>query len=356
MIFKRKKTTSASIFQKRLKRFKSVKRGYYSFIIMAVLYGLSFLNPLLVNNKALAVSYKGEMHFPAFGAFYDRAYFGQEGYGEADYRELKESLKGDTEGWVLMPFYPYSPYEHLLRDLKDRGLTVPSAPDRHNWLGTDNRGRDVFARLVYGFNISLTFGIVVTFFSYLIGISIGAVLGYFGGKVDLFGQRLIEIFSGIPFLYAIMLITAFLEPSFGLLIFLLVFLRGWIGQTYYIRGMFFKEKRKDYVAASLSMGAKNRRIMFKHILPNSLTPVITFAPFAIVGYIFTLVSLDYLGFGLAPPTPSWGELLGQGKEDITKWWLISSPLVAILGTLLTINFIGEGLREAFDPKVHSRLR
>ena len=347
---------SVSVFRRRWRRFKRIKRGYISLWVVLGCYLISFLAPVLVNDRAIAVYYEGRLLLPLVGRFYDTAYFGQEGYGQADYRLLKETLKDSGAGWVLMPPYPYSPTEHMLDELSSQGKTAPSPPDRRHWLGTDNRGRDVFSRLVYGFNISITFAVVVTFFSYIIGIAIGACLGYFGGVVDIFGQRLIEIFSGIPFLYTIMLLASFLRPSFGLLAIALVVLGGWIGQTYYIRGEFYRERRKDYVSAAVAMGASDRRVMFRHILPNALTPVITFAPFAIIGYIFSLVSLDYLGFGLPPPTPSWGELLNQGKEDITNWWLISSPLAAIFLTLLAITFIGEGLREAFDPKVHSRLR
>ncbi len=357
----KKTVKSVSILKKRLLRFKKIKRGYYSLIIIGVLYALSFFNPIMVNNKALVVNYNDQLHFPAFGQFYDQEYFGQNDYGEADYRQLKKDLSGDTPGWVIMPFYSYSPTEHLLQELLDDNKFAPSAPCAKHWLGTDNQGRDVFARLAYGFNISITFAVIVTFFSYLIGITIGAIIGYCGGKVDIIGQRFIEIFAGIPFLYSIMLLGSFMKDIFGdrsmfILAFFLIILGGWISITYYIRGEFLREKSRDYVAAAIAIGASGKQIMFKHILPNAITPIITFAPFAIVGYIFALVSLDFLGFGLLPPTPSWGELLDQGRDDITRWWLVASPLVAMFFTLLSISFIGEALREAFDPKVHSRLR
>ena len=231
----------------------------------------------------------------------------------------------------------------------------PHTPSSEHWFGTDNRARDVFARLIYGFNISISFALVVTFFAYLIGITIGATLGFFGGKFDIFGQRFIEIFASIPFLYTMIIISSVMQPSFWLLVGILSCF-GWVGMTYYMRGEFYREKAKDYVSAAVSMGANNRRIMFKHILPNALTPIISFAPFAIIGYISSLVSLDFLGFGLAPPTPSWGEIVGQGISDIRYWWLIVSPMSATFITLLLITFIGEGVREAFDPKVYSRLR
>ena len=345
---------SDSIMMKRWRKFKTLKRGYYSFIGIIIVYVLSFFFFLFINNKALVVSYNDELHFPAFGSYYTNEHFEMTGYGEANYRKLRDKIDADENGsnWIIMPIYPYSPIENLLDEIEGQ---PPTHPDSKHWFGTDNRGRDVFARMMYGFRISISFALVVTFFAYIIGIAIGAILGYFGGKIDIFGQRIIEMTAGIPFLFTIMILSAIMKPSFFMLAGLLIAF-GWISLTYYIRGEFYREKAKDYVAAAISMGASNRRIMFKHILPNALTPVITFMPFAVVGYIFSLVSLDYLGFGLAPPTPSWGELLTQGREDITYWWLISSPLFAIFCTLLTITFIGEGIREAFDPKVYSRLR
>ena len=360
---------SESINQKRWKRFKRIKRGYYSLIIIATLYFLSFFLPLLVNNKALVVKHEGSYYFPAFAQmiswvktpthfegshFGQTEVFGEKHHGEANYRELKKQFKKESKGnWVLMPFYDYNPVENILGELEGK---PPTAPDRKHWLGTDNRGRDVFARLAYGFQVSISFALVVTFFSYLIGILIGGILGFYGGKVDLYGVRFIEIFSGIPFLFTIMIIASFMKPNFSMLAILLIILGGWMGSTFYIRAEFFREKARDYVAAAKAMGASDWRIMLKHILPNSLVPIITFAPFAIVGYIFSLVSLDFLGFGLRPPTPSWGELINQGREDIVSWWLIISPFIAMFLTLLAITFIGEGVREAFDPKKYSRLR
>jgi len=351
MIFK-KHTKSESILRKRIRKFKSLKRGYYSFLILVSLYLLSFLNPFFINNKALIVKYDGEFFFPTF-QYHAASVFGQQSYGEAEYRKLdKQFEREDTENWVLMPFYPYHPNESLLSEIEGE---PPHAPSSLHWFGTDNRARDVFARLIYGFNISISFALVVTLFSYLIGITIGAILGFFGGKIDIFGQRFIEIFASIPFLYTMIIISSVMQPSFWLLVGILSCF-GWVGMTYYIRGEFYREKAKDYVSAAISMGSNNKQIMFKHILPNALTPIISFAPFAIVGYISSLVSLDFLGFGLAPPTPSWGEIVSQGISDIRYWWLILSPMGATFTTLLLITFIGEAIREAFDPKVYSRLR
>ncbi|MBM3329037.1 MAG: ABC transporter permease subunit [Calditrichaeota bacterium] len=342
---------SVSLFKKRLKKFRSLKRGYYSFLLIVVAYIVSFLAPLLMNYKALVVRYDGRLHFPVF-KFYEGKVFGQDIYGEADYRRLKESFSAEDKGnWVLMPPYPFGPYESLT----DPSGTPPNPPSRQHWFGTDDRGRDVFVRLVYGFNISLSFALICTAIAYAIGISVGAALGYFGGKFDIFAQRLIEIWSSMPFLYTIIIVSSIIRPNFALLVFLLV-LFGWMGMTYYIRGEFYREKAKDYVHAAISMGAGDRKIVFKHILPNALTPVIALGPFHIVADIFALVSLDFLGFGLPPPTPSWGELLGQGVNNVHSWWLTFFPFGAMFCTLLMVVFIGEGVRQAFDPREYSRLR
>ena len=234
-------------------------------------------------------------------------------------------------------------------------------------MGTDDRGRDVLVRLAYGFNISLTFALFVLLFADGVGIVVGAALGFISGKLDLLGQRLIEVWSSLPFLYTIIIVSSIivpiyvpgrlqvLQPSFWLLIFILAAFE-WMGITYYIRGEFYREKAKDYVGAAIVTGVSEPAIMFRHILPNSLTPVISFAPFTIVANISALVALDFLGFGLPAPTPSWGELIGQGMENLTKWWLVFFPLGVMFLTLLLVVFIGEAAREAFDPKEYSRLR
>ena len=222
-------------------------------------------------------------------------------------------------------------------------------------MGTDDRGRDVFSRLIYGFRVSITFALGVLCMAYMIGMTIGAILGFFGGRIDFYGQRLVEIWSTLPFLYTIIIISAILTPNLTLLIVLLG-LFSWVGISYYMRGEFYREKSRDYVAAAIAEGESNLAIIFRHILPNSLTPVISFAPFALVGSITALVALDFLGFGLPPPTPSWGELVGQGLDHLTDWHLVIFPLTALFLTLMMVVFIGEAIREAFDPKVFARLR
>lgn len=252
---------------------------------------------------------------------------------------------------MLLPPYPYHPNESLLY----LPGSPPHPPSWDHWLGTDDRGRDIFARLVYGFRTSATFALFVTGLSYLLGVSAGAVLGYFGGRTDIVGQRLIEMWLGVPFLYSVIILSSIFRPNFYMLAVLLT-LFHWMRISYYVRGEFFREKAKTYVAAARAIGESDLSIMFRHILPNALTPVISFAPFSLVGNISALVALDFLGFGLPPPTPSWGELIHQGTQNIFEWHLVAFPLVAIFITLQLTVFIGEAVREAFDPKVFSRLR
>ncbi|MEE2705991.1 MAG: ABC transporter permease subunit [Planctomycetota bacterium] len=366
-----RETKSPSLLKLRLRKFRRLKRGYYSFLVLVAVYLLSFLLPFLVGNRALMVRYDGTHYFPAFrtylhqtfgyfpklGFFQDRAYppqeLGQDSVAvTTDFRALQQQYTEEDSGnFVLMPPLPYSPNEQFL----DVAEEPPNHPSSDHWLGTDDRGRDVFARLVYGFRISISFALVVTCTAYLIGTLTGAVLGYFAGWIDLIGLRLVEIWGAIPFLYTVIIVSSMLSPNFAILAGVLAAF-GWLGILYYIRGEFYREKSKDYVAAAHAIGESNLRIIVQHILPNSLTPIIAFAPFAIVLNINTLVALDFLGFGLPAPTPSWGELIGQGKANWRDWHLVVFPLVAMFITLQLIVFIGEAVREAFDPKVFSRLR
>jgi microcin C transport system permease protein len=348
---------SESINQKRWKKFKSIKRGYYSFILIIGLYILSFLLPLFINSKAIVVHYEGNFYFPAFSSvipgmndYYDGTMFDQEAPGATNFRQLQKKWT-DTNNWVIMPIYPFDPYE----DITNNENRMYEPPSMTHWFGTDNTGRDVFARMCYAFNISISFALALTVITYLIGITIGGAMGYFGGKFDLFFQRFIEIWSSLPFLFVVIIISSILTPSFFLLIFIYT-LVSWIFLTYYMRAEFYREKSKDYVSAAISMGQSNTKIIFRHILPNSLVPVITYFPFSIIGGIVGLISLDFLGFGLPPPTPSWGQILYVGLANISKWWMVFAPVIAQFFTLLCIVFIGEAVREAFDPKIYSRLR
>jgi microcin C transport system permease protein len=352
-----------SVFSRRLRKFRRIKRGYYSFLLITGAYLLSFAPPLLMTNLPLVVKYRGEYFFPMF-RFHAASEFGGAAFGEPDYRALKREFAQAGDGnWVLLAPYPYGPNEALL----DLSSSPPNPPSLEHPFGTDDRGRDVFVRLAYGFNISLTFAILVMLIADGIGIIVGAALGYISGKVDLLGQRLIEIWSSLPFLYTIIILSSIvvpvyvtgrmqiLQPSFWLLVFILAAFE-WMGITYYIRGEYYREKAKDYVGAAIVTGVSQPAVMFRHILPNALTPVVSFAPFTIVANISALVALDFLGFGLPAPTPSWGELIGQGMENLTKWWLVFIPLGVMFTTLLLVVFIGEAVREAFDPKEYSRLR
>jgi microcin C transport system permease protein len=354
---------SESLFRKRLRKFRRLKRGYYSFVVIILAYIFSFLLPFVMTGTPLAVKYNGQYFFPMF-RFHAITEFGVEGFGEPDYRDLKKRFADAGKGdWVLMAPYPYGPNEALL----DLSQSPPNPPSRMHPFGTDDRGRDVLVRLAYGFNISMTFAIVVMMLSESVGVAVGASLGYFGGLVDIIGQRFIEIWSSLPFLYTIIIISSIIvpvyvpgrsavfQPSFWLLVFILAVF-DWVTITYYIRGEFYREKAKDYVGAAIATGVSEPKIMFKHILPNALTPVVSFAPFVIVANISALVALDFLGFGLPAPTPSWGELIGQGTENLTKWWLVFFPLGALFVTLLLVVFIGEAVRDAFDPKEFSQLQ
>lgn len=365
-----------SIYQRRWRKFKSLKRGYYSLLVLVGAYLASFFLPLLVNNKALAVRYEGRWYFPAvkswlvslpligrlFGSdFYSGEFFGQRGNpAECNYRLLKQQYESEGgQNLVILPPYPYSPLEDITTEGNAAFLApLERGPDGFlRLLGTDDRGRDVFARMAYGFQISLSFALILALLEYLIGVPIGAALGFFGGRFDILAQRLIEIWATVPFLFLVIIVASIVRPNFILLLLLLA-LFTWVGITVLIRAEFYREKAKDYVAAAFAVGVPRWKIMFKHILPNALVPIITYFPFSVVAGIGALVSLDFLGFGLPPPTPSWGEMMSVGLQHLAtgKWWLMLSPMAALFLTLTLIVFIGESVREAFDPRTFSRLR
>ena len=335
---------------KKINRFKSIRRGYYSFIIFTLLVLLSCFAEVLVNSRALLVSYEGNLYFPSYGSIIPGRTLGL-GYDyETNYRDLQKKLKDSGSGFVIMPIIPYNPYEN---DLNDSSFPPfpPSFEDSH-YLGTDTIGRDVAARLVYGFRTAIFFSLILLVVSYLIGVSIGAAMGYYGGLFDLLFQRIIEIWSNIPFLYVIMIISSIMIPNFFMLI-VIVLLFGWIQMTWYMRTVTYKEKAREYVMAAKALGASNSRIIFNHILPNTVSIIITFIPFSIANGIIALTSLDYLGFGLPPPTPSWGELLSQGSNNLESLWIVSSVIVAMTLILVMVTFMGDAIREAFDPKKHT---
>ncbi|MBU1055578.1 MAG: ABC transporter permease subunit [Proteobacteria bacterium] len=337
--------------RKKIQRFKSIKRGFYSFLLLSVMILISFLAESFVNSRALVVYYNNQFYFPVYADMIPGSKFGLDYDYETNYRQLKKVFaEGKKGNWLIMPLVPYNAYEN---DLKNDLFPPypPSFKERH-YLGTDNVGRDILARLVYGFRIAISFSLLLLLFNYGIGISIGSAMGYFGGKFDLFFQRIIEIWSNVPFLYVIIIISSIVVPGFITLIMIMAFF-GWIGITWIIRTVTYKEKAREYVLAAKAIGASNSRIIFKHIIPNTISIIVTYAPFAVSGGIVALTSLDYLGFGLPPPTPSWGELIQQGWIHKDSWWIGGSVISAMTLTLLTVTFIGEAVREAFDPKMYS---
>jgi microcin C transport system permease protein len=334
----------------KMRRFRSISRGFWSFVIISTMIIISFFGEVFINSRALLVHYENKFYFPTYGQMIPGSTFGLEYGYETNYRELKLKLSKEKTGFVLMPIVPYNPYENDLRS-NEYPPFPPSFSARH-FLGTDNVGRDILARLVFGFRTAIVFSCVLLLLNYSIGITIGCSMGYFGGKFDLFFQRVIEIWSNVPFLYVIIIISSIVVPNFMILVLIMAFF-GWIGITWVMRTMTYREKEKEYVLAVRSLGASHFRIIFRHIIPNTISVIVTYAPFAISGGIVSLTSLDYLGFGLPAPTPSWGELLSQGWQNMEAWWIAASVVGALVVTLMTVTFTGEGIREAFDPKRHT---
>ena len=444
------------ITRKRLERFRRIKRGYYSFIILAVAIVLSVFAPYLAESRALLVWHDGRLFLPTF-EYFTMETFGQEpppAWGIADLeteylrlkrewalerelydRELAELTDGSAAlaalderypnrgDFVIMPPIPWDPYQNdfwyneILNEIQalldagdDRGAAAlarrdrlaeladaietgdiegmmvdpersptgnllglartgampalarlgavpPTPPDltRRHYLGTDSQGRDVASRLLYGFRISIFFALFLVLVGQVIGTFVGSLQGYLGGRFDILSQRVIEVMIAVPFLYVVIIMAALVVPSFWMLLGIMALFQ-WIGITFYMRTEMYREKTREYCLAARSYGASHLRIIFRHLLPNCLTPLVTFTPFAIVGAIFALTGLDYLGYGLPPPTPSWGELIDQALqlENRDKLWLILAPFGALTVTLVLVVFIGESIREAFDPKQYAK--
>jgi microcin C transport system permease protein len=339
--------------QKKVQRFKSIKRGYYSFNILILLIFFSFFLEVFVNNKAVLVKYDGEYFFPTYSSFYPGTTFGQNYKYETNYRKLKKIFQADpgSENFVILPLVPFNPYENDLQE----GNYPPTAPDakQFHYLGTDTSGRDVLARILYGFRVSIFFAFGLLVVNYFIGVSLGCIMGYFGGIFDLFFQRIIEIWSNIPFLYVVIYLSSLVTPNFWSLIGIMIVF-GWMGLTWQFRTTTLKEKARDYVVAAKSLGASHIRIIATHIIPNTISLLVTFIPFSIASSITSLTALDFLGFGLPAPTPSWGELLKQGVANLeTAQWIVLSVVSAMVIILIMVTFIGEAVREAFDPKKHT---
>jgi microcin C transport system permease protein len=447
------------VTRKRLQRFRQIRRGWWSFLILMAAIVLSVFAPYLAESRALVVSYQGQWHFPTFQHL-PMSTFGQvpppawdTADIETEYLRLKREWAAERflhardraaavaagadaaslaaidarypnrAHWVLMPPIPWDPYQndfwsnevlfevqraldagdaaraefiarrdrlHALADaihegrlaalladpeqsatgnliglarsgampsIAHLGQVPPLAPDmdRGHWLGTDAQGRDVAARLLYGFRISIFFALFLVLTGQLIGTVVGSLQGYLGGRFDIVSQRLIEILISIPFLYVVIVLAALFQPSFWMLLSIMAIFQ-WITITFFMRTEMYREKTREYCLAARSYGASHLRIVFRHLLPNCLTPLVTFTPFAVVGAIFALTGLDYLGYGLPAPTPSWGELIDQALqvENRSKLWLILAPFTALTLTLVLVVFIGESVREAFDPKRYAR--
>lgn len=300
---------------------------------------------MISNNVPLLVVYEGETYFPLL-VRYPETTFGGEFETETDYLDpymLELMTKGENK--VYFPLNQHS-YQSINFDIDG---PVPSPPSKDNIMGTDDRGRDVFARLLYGFRLSVLFGFALTAVGTVVGIITGAVQGYFGGRTDLFFQRFIEIWGAMPELYLLIIFASIFKPSV-LLLLILLSLFSWMGLSDYVRAEFLKGRNMEYVKAARALGVSNITIMYRHLLPNGMTPVITFLPFRMSASILALTSLDFLGLGVPPSTPSLGELLAQGKANIDAWWLSLSTFSVLVGTLILLIFIGEALRETFDPR------
>jgi microcin C transport system permease protein len=336
------------VTKKRFARFRRIRRGYWSLLIFVAMLLVAAFAELLINNRALVVLYQGKWYFPTYGSYIPGTEFGFDYQYETNYRDLKAKLSESATGdFVIMPLVPYGPLENNLREAVYPPYP-PSMVDQH-FLGTDTTGRDILARLVYGFRIAILFSLVLLVCNFAAGIIIGICMGYFGGLFDLLFQRLIEIWSNVPFLYVVIIISSIMVPNFTSLVGIMVFF-GWMPMTWYLRAIAYKEKARDYVAAARTLGASHSRIIFNHILPNAVSMIITFAPFSLVSGITALTALDFLGFGLPAPTPSWGEMLNQGKENLNSVWIVGSVTIAMITVLMVVTFIGEAVREAFDPK------
>jgi microcin C transport system permease protein len=337
--------SSLSPGQRIWQRFRSDRRGYFSLIIFSVLFILSLFSELISNDRPLIARYDGQILFPIAKDYSEKA-FGGDFESPADYLDpfIRQQLARDGN-WAL---YPLNHYRHDTLNYFARSPN-PAPPSTDNWLGTDDRGRDVFARLLYGFRVSILFGLALTITGIVLGVVTGAVQGYFAGRTDLFFQRFMEIWGSMPELYLLIIFASIFEPSI-LLLLLLLSLFGWMGLSDYVRADFLRNRNLDYVQAARALGLSNGQIIWRHVLPNSLTPVVTFLPFRMSGAILALTSLDFLGLGVPPSMPSLGELLAQGKNNLDAWWIALSTFMVLTITLLLLTNIGDALRNSLDVR------
>ena len=326
-------------------RFKKDRLGYWSLWIFLILFGISLGAEFVANDRPIIAVYQGKVFFPIWKDYSEKT-FGGDFETPTDFHDPAIRANLSSAGnWAIYPPVKYS-YLTLNYFAKEPN---PAGPSSDNWFGTDDRGRDVLARLIYGFRLSVLFGLVLTLVGAVIGVFLGGLMGYFGGRFDLVSQRLVDIWRSMPELYLLIIFASIFTPSVWLLVILLS-LFSWINLSDYVRIEFFRNRALEYVRAAKALGLTNTQIMWRHILPNSLIPVITFLPFQMSAAILSLTSLDFLGLGVPPDTPSLGELLSQGKANLDAWWISLSTFIVLVGTLLLLTFMGEALRNAFDPR------
>jgi len=336
--------TLSSLNKRRLDNFKSNKRGWYSFLIFSFLFLVSIFADFIANEKPLLIKFENQIYLPVINK-YPETTFGGDFETEADYRDPYVKNLINNNGWMIWPIIPYS-YDTIIRDL---AVPAPAPPSKKNWLGTDDQARDVLARLIYGFRISILFGFTLTFFSMLIGVSAGAIQGYFGGKIDLFFQRFMEIWSAIPTLYVLIILASIVQPNFWWLLAILL-LFSWMGYVGVVRAEFLRARNLDYVRAARALGVPNYKIMFRHLLPNATVATITFLPFSLSASVTALSGLDFLGFGLPPGSASLGEMVNQGRNNLQAPWLGLTSFFTLGLMLGLLVFVGEAIRDALDPR------
>ena len=331
--------------RRKWRAFRRHRRGYYALWMLGILLLVSLFAEFYANSKPLLIQYQGEYFFPIFFS-YTETQFGGDFETEADYQDpfLRDLISKDGN-WAI---YPIVEWDYKTINTRTEAPN-PAPPTWTNLLGTDDRGRDVLARLIYGFRLSMFFGLILAVIATFFGIVVGAVQGFLGGWVDLLGQRVLEVWSSMPELYLLIIISASITPTVTSMIIILS-LFGWMGLSLYVRAEFLRARNFDYVKAARAMGVSTPSIIRKHLLPNTLVPIVTFFPFRVSGAIVGLTALDFLGLGLQPPTPSLGELLEQAKGNLQAWWISLSTFVVLVLTVLLITFIGEGLLQAFDPR------
>jgi microcin C transport system permease protein len=331
------------VTRRRIENFKANRRGFWSLWVFLALFLTSLFAEFIANDRPLLVSYEGSLYVPVLHN-YPETTFGGFLPSATDYRDPAVRLLIGEKGWAVWPLIPFS-----YRTITDAPGPFPAAPSRIDWLGTDDQGRDVLARLIYGFRISVLFGLTLTLFSSLIGVAAGAVQGYFGGAVDLGFQRFIEIWEGLPVLYLLIILATIVEPNFWWLLGLML-LFSWTGLVGVVRAEFLRARNFDYVRAARALGVSDPVIIWRHVLPNATVATLTFLPFILNGSITTLTSLDFLGFGLPPGSASLGELLAQGKANLQAPWLGIAAFAVLAVMLSLLIFIGEAVRDAFDPR------